>query len=119
MYNLLVSNIDLLHLKICRIQFDCEIGDGPTSTIRRHKIQRVAGAHCDCEIETVYNMTDVQCRILRRGPDLYFSRNGTYVNESLRSHTIASGGDSAAPKPAQCDPKKGVLAFAVGNNLDP
>lgn len=72
----------------------------PVQTVRR-----------DCDAETVYSMADSQCLAVCRGPETYFSRNGACVNTKLKQTT-----GSSRPIRHSCDPKRGVLAYLVGNS---
>lgn len=60
----------------------------------------------DCDVETVYSVTDSQCQAVCKPPGVFSSRNGACIN------VLAFGTGDASNK---CDPKRGVLAFLLGD----
>lgn len=60
----------------------------------------------NCDVETVYSVTDSQCQVVCKPPGVFSSRNGACIN------VLAFSTDNALNK---CDPKKGVLAFLLGD----
>lgn len=60
----------------------------------------------DCDTEIVYSVTDSQCNDVCRQPAAFVSRNGACVN------VLAF---SAHDESNACDPRRGVLAFLLGD----
>lgn len=60
----------------------------------------------DCDTEIVYSVTDSQCHDVCRQPNVFVSRNGACVN------VLAF---SAHDESNECDPRRGVLAFLIGD----
>lgn len=60
----------------------------------------------DCDVETVYSVTDSQCQAVCKQPGIFSSRNGACIN------VLAFTTDAMLNK---CDPKRGVLAYLLGD----
>lgn len=60
----------------------------------------------DCDVETVYSVNDSQCQAVCKAPGVFTSRNGACIN------VLAFSTNNVLNK---CDPKKGVLAFLLGD----
>lgn len=60
----------------------------------------------DCDVETVYSVTDSQCQAVCKQPGIFSSRNGACIN------VLAFSTNDMLNK---CDPKRGVLAFLHGD----
>lgn len=76
-----------------------------TSTVPVRSVRR------DCES---VSMTDAQCATICRGPETYFTRNGACVNSNLKLND--DGSVVKRQNRNTCDPKRGVLAYLVGNS---
>lgn len=60
----------------------------------------------NCDIETIYSVEDAQCEMICSQPGIFTSKNGACVN------ILAFSQDSVDNT---CDPKKGVLAYLLGD----
>ena len=60
----------------------------------------------DCDLEFIYSMLDEQCDAVCKPPSVYRSRHGVCVNVlAFDSETVEN----------ECDPKRGVLAYLIGD----
>ncbi|ACH96237.1 pif-3 [Oryctes rhinoceros nudivirus] len=60
----------------------------------------------NCDVETIYSVEDSQCEIICKQPGIFVSRNGVCVNILAFSQEAVEN---------SCDPKKGVLAYLLGD----
>lgn len=60
----------------------------------------------NCDVETIYSVEDSQCEIICKQPGIFVSRNGACVNILAFSQEAVDN---------TCDPKKGVLAYLLGD----
>lgn len=66
-----------------------------------------SSAKHDCDVETLYSVEDAQCAALCKHPGVFVSMHGACVNMLAFNQDIIHNG---------CDPKKGVLAYLLGNS---
>lgn len=59
----------------------------------------------DCDVELVYSVTDAECDAICHRPKTYESRNGVCVHLAYNN----------PENPAGCNPKRGTLAYVLGN----
>lgn len=60
----------------------------------------------NCDIETIYSVEDSQCNRICSQPGIFISKNGSCVNILAFSQEAVEN---------ECDPKKGVLAYLLGD----
>lgn len=62
----------------------------------------------DCNVESVFSMDDEYCSIVCQSRELFISRNGVCVN--------VKNFDNENDITGKCDPRKGVVAYIIGNS---
>lgn len=60
----------------------------------------------NCDVETIYSVEDAQCEAICKQPGIFISKNGACVNILAFSQQAVDN---------SCDPKKGVLAYLLGD----
>lgn len=60
----------------------------------------------NCDVETIYSVEDSQCESICKQPGIFTSKNGVCVNILAFSQEAIDN---------TCDPKKGVLAYLLGD----
>nr|WOJ45367.1 pif3 [Apis mellifera nudivirus] len=63
----------------------------------------------DCNVETLYAMDDEQCANICRSPGIFQVRHGACVN-------VLAFESKSSLAMNKCDPKRGVLAYLIGNS---